>query len=118
MNARIAGTGIANRRRRFVPLRVAIGGGDLDLRAKTHSIAVCADEAQEKPALTCCTDIMEELDGLVQAGDHCVPSAGVENVAKRSTAMCTRDLEAGAGTGANVLELAVAEIAEDGVGFG
>src|SRR6201998_259059 len=117
VNAGVAGTGIAHGCRRFVPLGVAVGSGNADLRAKAHAVTARADEAQEKPMLARSADIAKELDGLVETGDDGVDAAGVEDVPKGRAAMCTGDLDGVSGAGADVLALAVAEIAEDGIGL-
>ena len=117
VNARVAGTRVADGRCRFVPLGATISGDDFDLRAKTHAVAACADEAQQKPMLALCTGVTEKFDGLVETGDDGVDASGVEDVAKGRAAMCAGNLEAGPCAGTDVLKLAVAEIAEDGVGL-
>jgi hypothetical protein len=117
VNARVAGTRVANGCRRFVPLRAPIGSGDFNLSAEAHSVAACADEMQENPMLTVGADVAEELDGLVEAADNCIDAAGVEDIAEGCAAMRTGNLEAGTGAGTDILKFAVAEIAKDGIGF-
>ena len=117
VNARVAGACVANGGRRLVPLRAAIGCGDLNLRSNAHVVATPAHEAQQKPILSYGADVAEELEGLVEAADDGIDAPGVEDVAEGCAAMRAGDLETGAGAGTHVLKLAVAEIAEDGVGF-
>ena len=117
MNTGIAGTGIADGSRGFVPLGVAVGSCDADLCAESHAIAARTDEPEEKPVVAGRADISKKLDWLVEAGDDRVNVAGVEYVAESYAAVRAGNLEGGAGIGTDILELAVAEIAKDGVGF-
>jgi hypothetical protein len=118
VNARVAGARIAYGCRRFVPLRVAVGSGDFDLRANAHAVTSPAHKAQEKPVLAGVADVAEEFDGLIEAADDNINAAGVKDIAEGRATMRTRELKARAGAGADILELSIAEIAEDGVGLG
>src|SRR5580704_4100396 len=118
VDTRIAGARVADGSGGFVPLRTAVRRGDFDLCAKAHAVAACADESQEKPVPAGCADVSKQLYGFVETGDHGINAACVEDVSEGRAAMGAGNLEGRAGVGTGIFELAVAEVAKDGVGLG
>src|ERR1019366_2100334 len=77
----------------LVVLPLSVGGGDADLRADSHPVALCANQFEQQPVVVVFRDVAKQLDGTAQLGHDKIDAAIVIEIAIRQTTMGRRTRE-------------------------